>query len=233
VLLALLLAAPAPTPPAHLVVPESVRKQREQEKDGPAAQLSIFADPRLAEALGRFDAHPGAWVEYAVLPKRGPQVRLRAAVLAPALPDGRYWLEIATQVQEGPPLAMKMLLRGAPGRVENAERAFFYMGGQAPLELPLDDAREAGRPAARGALPKIERKGREEIHLTAGTFRCEVLQVKAMRIHRSDQVPLWGLVRARDPERRVELIGFARSGAETVFPPGFDDPQGKGSESVK
>jgi hypothetical protein len=125
-----------------------------------------------------------------------------------------------------------MLLHGAPGRLENAERTFYYIGGQAPLEMPVEDAREQPVPPP-GALPKIERKGTEELRLTVGTFRCEVLQVRKTRIYRSDKVPLWGLVRSQDPERRVELIGYATSGAETVFPPGFDDTQGKGSESVK
>ena len=196
-------------------------------------QVPVFSDPRLAEALGRFDPRPGAWVEYAVLPKGGPQIRLRLSVLGPALPDGRYWLEVATQAQGTPPVAMKMLLHGAPGRAENIERLYLYLGGQAPLQLPVADAHAAAAPP-KSAPPKVERKGTQELKLGAGAFRCEVLQVQDTRIFRSDKVPLWGLVRAQDPRQRVELIGYADSGAETVFPPGFDNAdQGNGRDRTK
>ena len=94
------------------------------------------------------------------------------------------------------------------------------------------------QPDPAGKTPKIERKGNENLKLAAGAFRCEVLQVAGARIFRSAKVPLWGLVRAVDSRQRVELIGYAESGAGTVFPPGFDDPkeeaaQGNGSESAK
>jgi hypothetical protein len=193
-----------------------------------ASSIPVFSDPRLAEALGRFDARPGAWVEYAVLPKGGPQLRLRISVLGPALPDGRYWLEAVTQAQGTPPLAMKMLLHGAPLRADNIERLYLYAGGLAPLALPVADA-HAAAPSPGSPPPKVERKGTQELKLGAGAFRCEVLQVKDTRIFRSDKVPLWGLVRAQDPEQRVELLGFAESGAETVFPPGY----GNGNDSTK
>lgn len=199
-----------------------------------ASSIPVFSDPRLAEALGRFDARPGAWVEYAVLPKGGPQLRLRIAVLGPTLPDGRYWLEAATQARGAPPVAMKMLLHGAPLRPDNIERLYLYVGGQAPLALPVSEAHAAAGPPPGSPPPKVERKGTQQLKLGAGAFRCEVLQVLDTRIFRSDKVPLWGLVRAQDPRQRVELIGYADSGAETVFPPGFDyADQGNGKDSRK
>ena len=202
----------------------------------PVPQVPLLSDPALADALGKFETRPGAWVEYAVLPKQGPQTRLKISVLAPALPDGRYWLETAVQREDGPPMALKMLLHGAPGKIENMERLYMYMGGQAPLEVPLDQVRARDIPTT--GIPEIEHKGTENLELAAGTFRCEVLQFVRTRIFRSAKVPLWGLVRALAPGLRVELIGFANKGAETVFPAGFDDAdakaaQGNGSERVK
>jgi len=195
-----------------------------------APQLPLLSDPRIAEALGPFDPHPGAWVEYALLPKRGAQVRVRIAVLSPALPDGRYWLETATQMQGGPPLAMRLLLHGPPGRPENIDRLQVYMAGQAPLELPLEDARAAVAKQPKQPL-KVERKGTQEVKVAPGSFRCDVVQVKDARLFHSGKVPLWGLVREEDPRQRLELLGYADSGAETVFPKEFD--QGNGSESTK
>jgi hypothetical protein len=209
-LLALLLAASAQKPP----------------------ELPLFADPRVAEALGDFEPSPGAWVEYAILPRKGPQARLRLSVLAPLLPQGRYWLESAGQSQGAPPVAMRMLLHGPPGKLENLDRLYVYVGGQAPMELPLDaDARAVPPRLPRRPAPRVMRKGSQEVRVAAGRFKAELIQVGAARVWRSDGVPLWGLVRALDPGRRVELIAFGRSGARTVFPPEFD--QGKGSESRK
>lgn len=209
-LLALLLAASAQKPP----------------------ELPLFADPQVAEALGGFEPRPGAWVEYAIIPRRGPQTRLRLSVLPPLLPDGRYWLESASQSQNGPPVAVRMLLHGPPGRVENLDRLYVYVGGQAPMEFPLDaDARATPAPLPRRPLPRVRRKGAQDVRVAAGRFRAELIQVASSRIWRSDGVPLWGLVRALDPGRRVELIAFGRSGARTVFPAEFD--HGKGSESRK
>ena len=192
--------------------------------------MPLFSDPRLSAALGPFDPRPGAWVEYAVLPKKGPQMRLRLGVLTPALPDGRYWLEVQSQQPKALPVAMKMLLHGAPGRLENLERLHVFIEGLAPIELPVDGAREAAK-SPETPLPKVERKGTQELKLAAGTFSCEVFQVQEARVFRSGKVPLWGLVRAVDNEQRIELVGYGTTGAATVFPAGFD--QGSGSESVK
>jgi hypothetical protein len=205
-------------------------------RSAPAGQkppaLPLFADPQLAEALGSFTPLPGAWVEYAVIPRKGPQARLRLSILAPPLPGGRYWLESASQSQGAPPVAMRMLLHGPPGRIENLDRLYVYVGGQAPMEFPLDaDARVAPAPLPRRPVPKVRRKGVQDVRVGAGRFQAELIQVGSARIWRSEAVPLWGLVRALEPGRRVELIGFGRSGARTVFPPGFD--QGNGSESRK
>jgi len=208
VLLALLLAAAAPQAPA----------------------VPLFSDARLSEALGRFDAHPGAWVEYAVLPKKGPQARLRISVLSAPGPDGRYWLEVQSQQPKALPVAVKMLFHGAPGHLENLERLYVFIEGLAPMELPLDDARAEMKPKD-GPPPKVAHRGTEDLKLQIGSFRCDVLQVKDARVFRSERVPLWGLVRETDKEQRIELVGFGQAGAESVFPREFD--QGSGSESTK
>ncbi len=205
-------------------------------RSAPSAQkppaVPLFADPRLAEALGNFEPRPGAWVEYAIIPRKGPQARLRFSVLAPLLPDGRYWLETATQAQGGPPVAMRMLLHGPPAQIENLDRLYVYVGGQAPMEFPLDaGARAAPAPLPRKPLPRIRKRGAQDVRVAAGRFMADLIEVGTARIWRSDGVPLWGLVRALEPGRRIELIGFGQSGARTVFPAEFD--QGKGSESRK
>ncbi|HET9751619.1 MAG TPA: hypothetical protein VFP52_01610, partial [Myxococcales bacterium] len=189
-LLALLLAASAQKPP----------------------EVPLVSDPRLAEALGHFEPLPGAWVEYAIIPRKGRQARLRLSVLEPPLPGGRYWLESASQAQGGPPVATRMLLHGPPGRIENLDRLYVYVGGQAPMEFPIDgEARAAPAPLPRRPFPKVRRKGVQDVRVSAGRFQAELVQVGSARIWRSDGVPLWGLVRALEPGRRVELIGFGQS----------------------
>src|SRR2546428_76185 len=60
-----------------------------------AAPTPLFADPRLAEAMGRIDPRPGAWAEYLVRAPGHDDLRVRATVLADAA-DGRHWLELIT-----------------------------------------------------------------------------------------------------------------------------------------
>jgi hypothetical protein len=135
-----------------------------------------------------------------------------------------------TEQQGGVPVALKMLLRGPPERAENVERAYLYVAGQAPAELPVEDFQRAPRPPSPKSR-QVKRAGRKDLVLAAGRFRCDVLRVEGARLYRSGQVPLWGMVRAVTREQRVELVGFGDVGAVSVFPPGFD--QGKGSESAK
>ena len=195
-----------------------------------APELPLFSDARLSKALGHFDPHPGAWVEYAVLPTKGPQTRLRISVLPPLLPDGRYWLEIQSQQPKALPVAMKLLLHGDPGQRENLEKLYVFVEGLAPMEFPLDQA-AAQEPPPAGPSPKVVRKGMQDLQLAIGSFRCEELRVKGARVFRSGQVPLWGLVREVDRRQRIELVGYGATGAATVFPAQFD--QGSGKESVK
>lgn len=193
---------------------------------------SIFTDPRLGEALGPIDPRPGAWVEYAVVPRRGPHLRIRAAIVGTA-PEGRYWLETVAQSGDGPPVATRLLVHGQPSRLRDVERAFLYVGGQAPIELPVADAQTRATKPLTG-LPRLARDRPQVVRTTAGQFRTEVWRVQGTTIFRTPEVPLWGMVRARSSDRQVDLIAYAREGAESVFPPGWgDDLQGKGNESVK
>ncbi|HET7785736.1 MAG TPA: hypothetical protein VIR81_15310 [Myxococcales bacterium] len=205
-------------------------------RSAPPAQkppaLPLLSDPALSEALGEFQPLPGAWVEYAVIPRKGAQARLRLTVLAPLLRGGRYWLESASQSQGAPPVAVRMLLHGPPGRVENLERLYLYVGGQAPMEFPVDaDLRGAPPAVPRRPGPRVRRRGVQEIQVAAGRFRAQLIQAGPARVWRSEGVPLWGLVKEVDARRRVELIAFGHSGGRTVFPAEFD--QGNGNESRK
>src|SRR5437762_11557391 len=75
-----------------------------------AAPTPLFADPRLAEAMGRIDPRPGAWAEYLVrVPGRG-DLRVRATVLADAA-GGRHWLERITACAGGLASASGVLVR--------------------------------------------------------------------------------------------------------------------------
>lgn len=199
----------------------------------PERPLSIFADARLVEALGGLDPQAGAWAEYAVVPRRGARLRVRAAVLS-VLPDGRYWLEIASQRSDGPPVAMKLLVHGQPSRASDLERAFLYVGGQAPIELPAGEALNPAERKEAAPLPRLHQEPAREVRVPAGTFRADVARVAGARIYRAKTVPLWGLVEVESRARRVELLGFGRSGAASVFPAGWSDPvQGNGKDSVK
>src|SRR2546429_1146935 len=85
-----------------------------------AAPTPLFADPRLAEAMGRIDPRPGAWAEYLVrLPGR-EDLRVRATVLADAA-DGRHWLELITASAGGGFSPSRLLLRADPSLPQRPE----------------------------------------------------------------------------------------------------------------
>jgi hypothetical protein len=113
------------------------------------------------------------------------------------------------------------------------ERMVLYPAGQAPLELPLDEAQDAERAQA-GERPapqaaKVRKLGAAEVKVAAGTFRAEQVRVTAKggvtRLWLArDQVPLWGLVRSEGAGRTVELLHFGATGAHTVVPPAPGEP---------
>ena len=229
-LLAILLAAAAQKPPAHLVVPESVRKEREAEQ---AAPEPILSDAPFIDLLGPPKPEPGGWAEYAVRTRGAPDVRIRLSILPPALPDGRYWLEADSVAEIGIGSAVKMRVRGNPSDAKNIDRMYLWVAGQAPITIPLDQLPQQKSPRR---LPgKVVREKAEVVTVKAGEFEAEPLRLGKSRVWRSPKVPLWGVVKAQTPRQTVELLGYGQSGAHSTFPPGFadDQNQGNGSESTK
>ncbi len=236
--------APAPKgPPAQLVVPEELRKEREaEEKQRRAAQALGLTSPEVLAAAGPLEPHVGEWVEYAVSDAE-VKTRMRMSVLAaPGEAAGRYWLEVATVGETMLPTALKLLVHGSPSQPGDIERMLLYAAGQAPIDVPIDEAREqmeADRAAATHV--QVKKLGKADVKVPGGTFAAERLRVKGeagqtqLWLARG-AVPLWGLVRAQSGGRTIELMQFGKTGAHSVIPeqgaPAAAD-QGNGSESVK
>ena len=213
--------------PAKPHLPGTPRGARPGEGVESSQPLSIFATPEVLAALGPPRAQVGAWVEYAVRTRGKEDARVKLSILPPAIPDGRYWMEIDLATGSGAPAAVRLLVHGSPSRPQDIERATVYVPGQAVLEVPLDEVPEPPAAAARPATAAIRRRKPQRVRTAAGEFdRAEVLDVAGTRIWRADRVPLWGLVRSKSRGQAVELIGYASQGAHTLF-------QGKGSEIVK
>jgi hypothetical protein len=168
-----------------------------------AASLPLFADPSIAAGLGPIDPRPGSWAEYLVRTRGREDVRVRATVLA-AEGEGRYWLELTAAGESGIASAARVLIEGDRSWPANVLRMYLMLAGQQPVEIPLDRIRLASpRGPARGPT----------------------------RLWRAGNVPLWGLVKARSPRQSVELLAAGASGGHSVFPPGWD--QGNGRDSAK
>ena len=218
-----------PRPKAGFVVPEAVRRQR---TEAPAAGEALFAlaPPEVLEALGKWSPHPGAWVEYEVRQDGHATTLVRLSVLPPALPEGRYWLEIAAASPESVPMAARLLVHGQPTHPEDVERTLLYIGGQAVLELPLDQTDGSFEPRGKGASgTRVKLLGKEEVKVRGGTFAAQRLQVSHGKLRatlwRADEVPILGLVKSEDAHSKTELIGHGLTGAHTVFPAN-QDPEG-------
>ncbi len=102
-----------------------------------AAPSPLFADPDLAEAMGRIDPRPGAWVEYLVRAPGRDDLRVRATVL-PAATGGRHWIELITASADGIVSASRLLLRADSLFPRNVERMYLMLAGQQPIEVPMD-----------------------------------------------------------------------------------------------
>ncbi len=246
--------APEARPPAQLVIPPSVRKQREadQQQEEVASQLGLLA-PEVLQALGPMaPPKPGEWVEYAIRDHGQPAVRVRLSILPPP-PDaaeGRYWLEVATVGVGVLPAAVKLLVHGDPRVPGDIERLVIYVAGQAPLEVPADEAPQALGPVGSGRSAKVTQLKRRAVRVPAGTFTARGLQISVRTPRRTtrvwlakDAVPLWGLVSSDGDGRSLELLEFGKAGAHTVVPPAPGEPderpdggmpgQGNGNDIVK
>ena len=195
----------------------------------PAPSLFAVGGPDLVAALGPLRAKVGSWAEYLVRGRDGEDLRVRIAIVPPALEDERAWLEVTALGAQDLPFAARLLLHRAGG----IERAIVYALGQAPIEIPVGDLQPSTAKAKRGRAVRASPVGSAEVTVPAGTFQTEELRItsggETTRVWRAARVPLWGLVRAEGPRQLVELIGLGETGARSVFPA----DQGKGSERAK
>ena len=176
---------------------------------------------------GRFDAQPGAWVEYLVHGKGSEPLRVRVSVLSK---DGdRALIEIDTLAKDKPSQSVRMLVHGSPADARNLDKLELYVAGQAPIEVPVDDLRDETRPPAKDKTRAVQR-GRERVQVPAGSFDAQVVDRGPSRIWSSNDVPIFGMVKTRTKAQTAELIGFGRQGAHSLFP---DAAHQKGSETTK
>jgi hypothetical protein len=215
-------------PPANLIVPESIKRERAPPpEEDPAVDLGL-GSPEVLAAAGPLRAVPGSWAEYLVQKNGEAEVRLRLSVLPPpaGAPEGSYWLEITAVGSATYPTAIKLLVHGDPLKREDLDRVLLYPAGQAPLELPLDDARdELPKPIPVAHPARIKKLGLVDIKVVAGSFHAERLRVlarggKTQLWLSREQVPLWGLVRSEGAGRTVELLDYGKTGAHSVVPAG-------------
>jgi hypothetical protein len=107
--------------------------------------------------------------------------------------------------------------------VATVESMTVYLLGLAPLDVPLADTVTAA--SAPTAFRRIRTM---HVSVPAGRFETEELGRGAdERVWVTPAVPLWGVVRARDREFRVDLVAFGLSGAHSFIP-----GQGIGREST-
>ena len=175
----------------------------------------------------RFDAQPGAWVEYLVRTNGSEPLRVRVSVLSK---EGENALiEIDTLAKDKPPQSVRMLVHGSPADARNVDKLELYVAGQAPIEVPLDELRDDLKPPPKNKVRTVER-GRERVQVQAGTFDAEVVDRGQARVWSSKEVPIFGMVKTRTKTHTAELIGFGRTGAHSLVP---DAAHQNGSETTK
>jgi len=219
--LALLLATMSTAPPAR-----PARSRNAPQAAHEPRSLPPLDSPQLTATWGALRADVGSWAEYLVRTRGDQDVRFRVSVVPQPVDGGRVWVEVTALGSESLPVATRLLIVGATGKVE---RAVVYALGQAPLDVPVEDNARAVATASRSASMQVVQGRREAVAVPAGTFRAIKLRVAVgrdrLRVWKSDTVPLWGLVRARDARTTVELLRYGDRGASSVFP-----VQGNGSD---
>lgn len=220
---------------AVLVWPAPTRAKGANDPAAERTPLVALAAPEVLAALGPFRPDPGAWVEYAIRSKGRPDARVRISILDASLPDGRYWLELASATASGVAAATRLLVHGDPAQPGAIERLLVYVAGQPPFELPLDELPPSQEPRRKGRS-RVTRLVEARVRVPAGSFLTDRLRIvtrgAATQVWRSSEVPLWGLVRSRGAGCETELRGFSRSGAHSMFPNGADGDPSSGPSSA-
>jgi hypothetical protein len=216
-----------------IVVPKSLRDKRAAEpREPPEPPLSLLelTNPDILDALGPFRPEVGAWVEYAITARGKHVAHLVISVLPPPMPDGRYWLEIDTISESVIPTMTRLLAHGDPFRPGNIERILISVGGQATFEVPPQSLADLGKRAAAAPAPsgaKITRTREAKVKVVAGTFSSEKISIargkERVVFWRSDEAPLFGLVRSEAQGRITELVGSAHTGARSLIPSPVED----------
>jgi hypothetical protein len=185
---------------------------------------SALVPTELVASFGPLQPQMGAWVEYLVRSRGEQDVRIRVAVIPPLVP-GRVWVEVAALGAQSLPFAARLLLNATTGKLEHAS---VYALGQAPIEVPVGDGKEPV-PMAKAPAGKVHTRA-QTVSVPAGRFTATELRVredgKVARIWRTDEVPLFGVVRVVRRHQEIELVRYGHAGARSFFPP----LHGNGSE---
>ena len=234
-----------------LIVPPSVRAGREQPELPPMPDsLGLLGAPEVMAALGPFRPEVGAWAEYRMTQKRtGDSVRVLVSVLPPPMPDGSYWLEIDSLASEILPMATRLLVHGEPTDPRSLRRVLIQVPGQNLLELPMSMLAKVPEKLKPGPLPsngaKVTTTPGVKLKVAAGEFTADKVQVVKGKdrylVWRSNDVPLFGLVRSEGKASITELVAAGHTGAHSLLGEVGDDnvpvagpqSQGNGSDNKK
>jgi hypothetical protein len=197
-----------------------------------SAQVGPVGLIQMPPLFGDFKPSDGSWAEYKVLETDSDSImNITVALLsrekcATSNADDKkkdcYWVEVVTQLPDGPSAAVKIYSAGDPRDVKNFRRLLNRAGKRPPVEAKPESLaklnRIPGGPLPAGARTK-DRKDTvnaagEKIISAVSEFRFDGIPYV---LWSSDRVPLFGMVKLQAPNLKIELVKFGKS-FKTTFP---------------
>jgi hypothetical protein len=167
---------------------------------------------------------PGAWAIYRIHTAETPEtlstLQMKMSCVGAEKVDNQegLWLEMESTVvredNDSMRMIAKMLVIQEPSQEPWIRKVILQFGDQPPVAInpPLDSLTEESKPPIAAVI------GDETVTVPAGTFLCKHLrettdQNDTLDIFVSQDVALFGIVKAQASDGEVELIGHGATGA--------------------
>jgi len=202
-----------------------------------AAQVGPVGLIQMPPLFGEFRPEVGAWVEYSVHETDSDSImnvkiavtgKEKCTVAEPARKPSSpksdcWWVEVITQIPDGPSAAVKFYSEGDPRNVKNLLRFLSRAGKRNPMEARPEALAKLqkfpGGPIPQGAsVTKREMvtspDGKEKAPSTVYEFRADGVPYV---LWSCDRIPIFGVARVQAPDLKIQFLEFGKN-FKSTFP---------------
>jgi hypothetical protein len=161
---------------------------------------------------------PGAWVQYSVVPRRGPPFLLRLAALERE--GAGQWVEIGITDAVRRTLLVKVLVEGTLAAPKRIRRAIVQPQGLQAFYLPDKLALKQLPPFREGPGPMAQKVARVRVTVPGGSFAADHYRARekgrTVEAWFSSEVVGWPMVKMSTPDVLFELTAHGQKGSSQI-----------------